>query len=182
MSSIVYGVEQSLYGHRYRWIFDEQTLFNKGIPLPSKQQDICEDISFPIGGSNSSATYIVPLENDEQVRDFLLAPYETDYDDPMLVDIAEGLCTIACDENSITSRYVQKFKIPQNELTKENNLYAEANAMILALQTWQYDEDIDRESPFYGFSRELRFSELKRIYDEAFLELSENIQQQEERE
>ena len=164
----LYGVEQAHHGHLYRWIFTREGLEEWDVePFP----DETEDIGFPIGGSNSSATYMEKLNTEEEVKSFLLAEYETDYEDPMLVDIAEGIYTIDTDDEyygSITSEFVKLFDIPDDELTNENSLYAKALELIDAIR--EYDTDgcsgIDYENPFYGDSRDMRLSELEEILEE----------------
>ena len=90
----MYGLEQSNHGHLYRWIFTKERLLEQGI---EPHDEDCVDILFPIGGSNSSATYFTKLNTEEDIRNFLLPGYYTDYDDPMLIDIAEGIFTIDTD-------------------------------------------------------------------------------------
>jgi hypothetical protein len=135
MEREIYGLEQSNHGHLHRWIFTKESLLEQGI---DPYDTDCIDIGFPIGGSNSSGTYIRKLNTEEEIKDFLLEEYETEYEDPMLVDIAEGIYTIDMDDEyhgSITTEYVKLFGIPEEELTKENSLlkYAEeANVSISA--------------------------------------------------
>lgn len=178
-SSCVYGVEQSCYGHNYRWIFDKQTLLNRDIPLPDSEDGICEDILFPIGGSNSSATWIVELNSDNAIKDFLLSEYYTEYEDPTLVDIAEGINTISCEDGSITEYYVKKFAIPEKELTRDNGYLAEVQGMIQSLKEKNVDCNLDYENPFYGNSRDMRLSELRELYNEY---IKSELDEQEERE
>lgn len=159
-SSCVYGVEQSCHGHNYRWIFDKQTLINEGVPVPNIKCGICEDIGFPIGGSNSSATWIVALNNDDEIKDFLLSDYYTEYEDPTLVDIAEGINTISCEDGSITEYYVKKYEIPEEQLTRDNGYLAEVTDIIRFLKEKSADCDLDYENPFYGNSKDVRLSTL----------------------
>lgn len=164
----LYGVEQSCHGHCYRWIFDKAGLLSNNIEISG--EEVCEDILFPIGGSNSSATSIKKLNTEEEIKAFLLGDYETDYEDPMLVDIAEGIVTIDVNDNcygSITSEFVKQFNIPDEELTKENAYLQCATDMIKSIQERDASKcsGIDYENPFYGESRDMRLSELKNIFE-----------------
>lgn len=164
----LYGLEQSNHGHLYRWIFTKESLLEQGV---EPHDGDWRDMLFPIGGSNSSATYITKLNTEEDVRNFLLADYNTDYDDPMLVDIAEGIFTIDTDDDyhgSITSEFVKYFNIPEDELTRENSLMVKAQSLIITIKECDIDgySGIDHKNPFYGESRYMRLSELEDIYDE----------------
>ena len=163
--SEIYGVQQSVYGHAYRYIYTGDILVSKGIFLPAKINAICEDIGFPNGGSNSGSTSIEKLESLDEVKNFLLADFETDLADPQLIDIAEGICTIQTGYNSITSQFIELLHIPQSELTKDNALLAESEKMIQELKSSDTDYDIDFDNPFYGTSRNMRFSELCELYN-----------------
>lgn len=174
----IYGVEQSNHGHNYRWIFDKATLEAQGIDLSGAKEGICEDILFPIGGGNSSATYIVELDNTEKIKDFLLSEYYTDLDDPMLVDIAEGICTIDMENDSITKQYVKEFQIPDEMLTRDNGYLKDAESMIQALQEQGIDCDLDYENPFYGSSKDMRLSELQDLYDRHMKEAEQEAERE----
>jgi hypothetical protein len=167
MEREIYGLEQSNHGHLHRWIFTKESLLEQGI---DPYDTDCIDIGFPIGGSNSSGTYIRKLNTEEEIKDFLLEEYETEYEDPMLVDIAEGIYTIDMDDEyhgSITTEYVKLFGIPEEELTKENSLLKYAEELINTIKELDTDEDsgIDYENPFYGKSRGMRLSELEDIFE-----------------
>ena len=172
MERELYGVEQAHHGHLYRWIFTREGLAEWDIEPFSGET---EDIGFPIGGSNSSATYMVRLNTEEEVKNFLLADYDTDYEDPMLVDIAEGIYTIDTDDEyhgAITSEFVKLFGISADELTSDNSLYATACELIDAIREYDIDKcsGIDYENPFYGESRDMRLSELEEILEKFKLE------------
>ena len=175
----IYGLEQSNHGHLYRWIFTKESLLKQGI---DPHDGDWRDMLFPIGGSNSSATYITKLSTEEEIKNFLLADYNTDYDDPMLVDIAEGILTIDTDDayyGSITSEFVKHFGIPEDELTKANSLMVQAQSLIAAIKEHDINEcsGIDYESPFYGESREMRLSELEEILDKFKKQKAEEQEQ-----
>lgn len=70
--SEIYGVQQSVYGHAYRYIYTGDILVSKDIFLPAKINAICEDIGFPNGGSNSGSTSIEKLESLDEVKTFYL--------------------------------------------------------------------------------------------------------------
>lgn len=160
----IYGVEQSCHGHNHRWIFDEKTLKAQGIDLSKVKDDIYEDIGFPIGGSNSSATYIIEMDSIDKIKGFLLSEYCTDLEDPMLVDIAEGICTIEVGDDSITRQYMEMLQIPENLMTRENGYFAEAKNMIQDLQKQGVECKLDFENPFYGTSKDMRLSELRELH------------------
>lgn len=161
----LYGVEQSSYGHCYRWVFTEEALCDNGIG-EDEIVDSPADISFPLSGSNASATSFVELKDDAAVKAFLLSDYTTEYEDPMLVDIAEGIVTISSDEGSVTERYIKKFGI--TELTRPNGLKEDALAMIRFIEKMGSACKIDFINPFYGDSREMRYSELCYLFKEWF--------------
>lgn len=175
MEREIYGLDQACHGHLYRWIFTKESLLEHGI---NPHDEDCIDIGFPIGGSNSTGTYIRKLNTEEEIKDFLLEGYTTEYEDPMLVDISEGIYTIDTDDQyygSITSEYVKLFDIPEEELTKENSLYKEAEELINAIRELDTDESsgIDYENPFYGESRYMRLSELEDILEELKREMED---------
>lgn len=159
----LYGTEQSSHGHCYRGIFTREALLKNGIGEEIKDSSV--DIFFPFGGSNVSATSFVELEDDEAVKEFLLSDYKTDYEDPTLVDIAEGIITIYADEDSITEEYIKKFKI--TETTRCNKMQDEAEVMIRYVKESSADSakyGIDFDNPFYGASKNMRYSELCHIF------------------
>lgn len=166
--SDIYGVEQSVHGHNYRFIYtgtDLRSCIN--LPPLTKNDKFYEDIGFPFGSNNCSSTHIVKLESLEEAKDFLLADYKTDYEDPRLIDIAEGICTIdaSLSNRSVTNKFVTLLQIPQNELTKYNALLAPAKQMIQELQNADTDYEIDFNNPFYGTSKDMRFSDLTALYE-----------------
>ena len=178
--SDIYGVEQSVHGHNYRFIYtgtDLRGFIN--LPVIIKGHDFYEDIRFPFGGSNCSSTRITALESLDDVKDFLLADYKTDLADPQLIDIAEGICTIQTGYNSITSQFIELLHIPQSELTKDNALLAESEKMIQELKSSDTDYDIDFDNPFYGTSRNMRFSDLTALY-EAYIAYKDAMQNEPE--
>ena len=167
------GVEQSCHGHLYRWIYTEEgwAEFSQGYDNHEFNEDGTKwiDIGCPIGGSNSSATYITKLNSIDEVKGFLLAPYETDLDDPTLADIAEGIYTIDTDDEyclAITTEFIKLLNIPEKELTKDNSLYEVAADLVAQIKEMDKEETsgIDYENPFYGDSSDMRYSELQNIY------------------
>jgi len=167
MDKNIYAVEQTNHGHCYRWIFEKESLLKEGIDL--SEDETWADF-FPIGGSNSSSASIRKLNSEEEAKSFLLGDYNTDSDDPMLVEIAEGIVTIEVNDGcygSITSRYVELFGIPEERLTVNNCFYVKAEKMIEKIKEKDSAgaSGIDYENPFYGTSREMRFSELEELYE-----------------
>lgn len=166
--SDIYGVEQSVHGHNYRFIYTGKDLEGFiNLPVIMKGQDFYEDIHFPFYGGSCSSTRIAKLESLDDAKDFLLADYKTDYDDPQLIDIAEGVCTIdtSLNNSSITNKVVILLHIPQNELTKDNALLAPAKQMIQELKDADVDYEIDFDNPFYGTSKDMRLSDLTALYE-----------------
>lgn len=163
-----YGVSQSVHGHEYRWIYDEDTLKDKmydGKPVPA---DDCIDCRFPIGGSNSSATFIKRLANEDEIKAFLTAPAEgPDLQDPMLVDIGEYMMSIAENHDSCTDVFMKKFGLSYTALEKTDDCYGreqKVRDMFAKLQAVGYI-GLDYANPFYGQDKDMRYSELCRIYE-----------------
>lgn len=178
MSVKYYGIEQCYHGHCYRYIFEEKVLLEnaKKYHFSFHPNGDNVDISFPIGGSNSSSTMIVPCGNMEEIRSFLTEKFYTDYDDPELVDIAEGLCTIdtSNDYGSCTKEMVERLGISSECLTTECAYKEKVDKIIQTLKDADYDCEIDFENPYYGTSKDMNFSEIKNIYnDYEFLQQRE---------
>ncbi len=90
-----YGVTQYNHGHEYRWIFDGKTISKMLNVSEDKIVDDLngEDIGFPIGGSNSSATWFCPIESDEDAKAFLMAAGDgPDLEDPILRGNKHPVC------------------------------------------------------------------------------------------
>lgn len=158
-----YGVSQSCHGHEYRYIFDEDTLSKHiydGNPVPDED---CTDCLFPIGGSNSSATFIQYLPDDDSIKAFLTAPGDgPDSDDPMLVDIGEYLLTVDNDEGACTDVFVQKFGLTYQGLEQFDDAYCHkenVRKMAEFLKKQGYNE-FDHDNPFYGRNRDMQYSKL----------------------
>ena len=161
----VYGVEQSNYGHCYRWIFEKSEI-SKHITEFDENECNSIDCGFPIGGSNSSSTYIVKLNDLDEINDFLLDDYKTDIENPTLIDIAEGVCTISTDDNSITSFFVKLFNIDDEDLTRDNYYWDIALKMVKTIEKFDTlkNSGIDYEDAFYGKSKYMRLSELEALF------------------
>lgn len=102
-----YGAIQGRYGHDYVFLYTEEQIkrefeeygIDKYCDLPEENKDVCEDIHWPMGGSNSSATSIYCLNGDEEAKEFLTQNcWGPDLEDPMAVDIAEYGWSIDTDE------------------------------------------------------------------------------------
>lgn len=195
-----YGVSQSFHGHEYRWVFTEEEIISQigedvwsditqgedyyGLP---KESPYLEDVGFPIGGSNSSATLIETLSNDDEIKVFLTRPADgPDIDDPMLVDIAEYLLTVDVDCGACTQEFLDKFGFTMKDLEQLDDCYqhkSESERMIAELlsSTDAYENGIDgvidRDNPFYGFSSDMRYSELCDIYEEYLQKKTEEIEE-----
>lgn len=173
-----FGVSQMCHGHEYRWIFDGETLVKE---LKLNNEDEIEDcdgneLLFPIGGSNSSCTWISELKTDKETKGFIISEGDgPDSDDPILVDIAEYLLTISTDDGSCTQMFLDKFELEArtdwdyNAGTKDK-----VRQLIEGLKEAGY-EDFDYENPFYGDNCDMRLSELEEIYDEVTHKYSDDI-------
>lgn len=166
--STYYGVSQSFHGHEYRWIFTKEEIERN---IGAFEDNDYRDIGYPIGGSNSSATYFLPLENDEQILAFMTGEAEgPDLEDPMLVDIAEYIMTVDTDCGSCTQEFFEKFGLKREDLEQFDDCYSHRfnSEKILEelIRSGMYDDKIDRNSPFYGFSADMRYSELCDMYEE----------------
>ncbi len=179
--AIYYGVIQANNVHDYvhiytyeqiRGEFDLYKLDKNLLPLPGEEDNkACLDILWPIGGSNSSASFITLLNGEKEAIDFITqAAWGLDYDDPLLVVIAEYGWSLDTNEGcmkDILERYglnagdYEQRDERAEEICKEYGL--EYNDL--------YDDDI----------REIRYSEveeklprvlaeknLTRIAEEAF--------------
>nr|WP_297765848.1 hypothetical protein [uncultured Butyrivibrio sp.] len=162
----VYGVSQYNHGHEYRWIFDRDTL-KKELETSDIMGMSGEDISFPIGGSNSSSTWFAELNTLSSVQAFLTGEAEgPDLEDPTLVDIAEYLLTVDTDFGSCTKFFLDKLCLNQEKLTQydDDEHHREcAKAMIDKLKKAGYTE-FDYDDPFYGRDGNMRYSELCSLY------------------
>lgn len=154
------GVSQNRYGHEMRWIFSDAEVYEQvfsplgydGVP-----DDIVFDCHWPYGGSNSSATYFKKLKTDEEALAFLKAPAEADYDDPELIDLAEFYLTIETDCDSITQKVLDKFNLSADDLGQVDPRYKEIQMLIVNNSKLAA---IDYSNPFYGKSKNLRYSQL----------------------
>ncbi len=168
---MIYGVMQTHYGHEYRWLFTGEEILNQlsGRNYPIELGEETWVSYWPIGGSNSSDTKIARLDSDEAIKNFLTAPEYNDYEDPMLVDIAEFLVTVDVEDGSCTQEYLDKFGLKVSELIQTDDInghYATAKKMIEELKAVGY-EDFDYNNPFYGNNRDMRYSELYSLWEQC---------------
>lgn len=167
---MIYGVLQSHYGHDYRYLYTEEQLIEEsqhtGIDDLLERAKAGESVSYwPIGGSNSSDAVFTPLNSDDEILGFLHENAGADYEDPMLVDLAEYINSIATDEGC-AQEYLDKFGLKASELEAGDDRYDRAVKMIADLKAAGY-EDFDYERPFYGNNREMRYSELCNLHEVA---------------
>ncbi len=162
----VYGVSQYNHGHEYRWIFDRDTLI-KELETNNIMDISGGDISFPIGGSNSSSTWFTELNSLSSVQTFLTGEAEgPDLEDPTLIDIAEYLLTVDTDFGSCTERFLKQLHLNKESLTQyddDKHHYKSAKSVIEKLKEAGYTE-FDYDDPFYGRNRDMRYSELCSLY------------------
>ena len=154
-----YGVTQMHCGHEYRWIFDE----NEAKDYIDKNG---EEILWPMGGSNVSATFIKELKGDKDIIQFLEAPGDgPDVEDPMLVDLAEYLVTVSCDSNSCTKEFIDNLGLDVDALTQHDdylNRHTKAQQIIMQLKATGYS-NFDYKNPFYGENKDMTYSELEAL-------------------
>jgi len=175
MSRLI-GVSQSNHGHEYRWIFEEQSLLDQLKNYGWADDDYipedgdCEDIGFPIGGSNSSSTCFCVLNSDVEIREFLEAALMNDYADPTLCDCGECCLTIDTDDDyygAVTSQYVKKFGIDLDAINDSTDEYYDIIEQIAEyFEEIDYD-DFDYDDPFYGDDSDMTVSELIELYHEV---------------
>ena len=157
---LYYGVEQSHCGHEYRFVFEKEEVERIVDHIALGEYT---DYFWPMGGSNSSATCITELNGREEIKAFLTAPNEgPDVEDPMLVDLAEYILTIDTEEGC-AQKFLDKFGLTAKELEQYDSRYDECESMIAELK--DLTDEIDFENPFYGDSREMRYSELCDLYE-----------------
>lgn len=157
-----YGIEQANHGHWYRWIFDEDTIKNELGYIPEDGLDI----GWPIGGSNSSATWIMQINNDDEVLEWLTMPSEPDLEDPTLVDIGEHLMTIATDEGC-AQMFLNKLGMKADDLAQYDDCYGRRNEIEQKVKELrEMNVDFDCNNPFYGNNRGMRYSEFCEMYDQ----------------
>ena len=157
------GVSQSCHGHEYRYIFDEDTLSKNIYNGGAVPDEDCNDCLYPIGGSNSSATFIQYLPDDDSIKAFLTGTADgPDSEDPTLVDIGEYILSVANDSDDCTDVFMQRFNLSYSALEQfDDSNYHRANVEKMArfLQSKNYT-DFDWNNPFYGKNRGMRYSEL----------------------
>lgn len=130
MEKQYYYVSQFNYGHEYVWIFDKEGLRNTPAYEAIKNLDAiesaCIDIRWPIGGSNSSSTWIVKCIDKQHAKTMLTKTANgPDLEDPQLIDIAEYLCTVETDCGSCTQEILDEYNLKANELTQTDSRYDE---------------------------------------------------------
>ena len=166
----LFGVSQYHCGHEYRWIFDEREVEAQLGYIPNDGD--CEDILWPMGGSNSSATFFALLPDVKAAEAFLTTPDEPDLEDPELVDIGEYLATAETGDGSITQEVVDYLEIPPEALVitdDSGGRKTEITKRCADLKEMGF-EDFDVDNPFYGENRSMRYSEFCDMYERAVAE------------
>ena len=165
----LFGVSQTDYGAEHLWIFTEEQLVEQtGEPV----EDGYEYDYFPIGGSNCSVATVVELKSDQDIINFLTAPYGTDSADPALVDIAEYYLTIEDDDEywgCVTGKYLKKLGLNKSELESNESVdrdYEIIEKIAEYFESIDY-EDFDYDDPFYGDNSDMTVSELIELYHEV---------------
>ncbi len=149
---IKYGVIQSYHGHEYVYIFDQEGLEKSGVYEEIQywldgEESTCIDCGWPIGGSNSSSTYIIKLDNIDAIKNFLVSKGDgPDSEDPTLVEIAEYIHSVETSEG-LAGEYLEKFGLLKEDLTSYDERYEELISLGI------------KPEAFYGAMRDLRYSE-----------------------
>ncbi len=166
----LFGVSQSHCGHEYRWIFDEREIERQLNWIP--QCNTCEDILWPMGGSNSSATFFETLPDMDAVEAFLVTPGEPDLDDPELVDIGEYLATAETGDGSITQECIDYLEIPLEKLAIQDDCYGRKEEILKRCADLKEIgfSDFDVDNPFYGENKGMCYSEFCDMYEKAIAE------------
>lgn len=160
-------LEQSNHGHIYRYVYTDKELkqeLEKYNLLDFLEDKQCADIGFPIGGSNSSSTYFIECKTEKEVVEWLESAVEVDYDDPMLVDLSEGIMDIELNEGC-AKYFVDKYNIDTQ--TRWDSRYDECNKMIQELKSLGY-EYFDYDDAFYGDNSDMTYYELYTLYHEEW--------------
>lgn len=176
-----YGVSQFHCGHEYRWIYTKESIESEIGEIPAEES---VDILWPMGGSNSSATFFTEIKDEEDAIGFLRSEADgPDLEDPELVDIAEYLLTVETGDGSCTEDILDKYKISKSDLTQYDDIYEHRiKSENMIAEMLQFEEklpeltnyrEIDRENPFYGTSSDMRFSELRDMYNEFKIKVNE---------
>lgn len=158
----LFGVSQYNCGHEYRWIFTAEEIRKQAGFEPV--DGAWEDIHWPIGGSNSSATGFTHFANERDIRAFLISGSAPDLEDPELVDIGEYVLTYTGSDNAVTEEWAERFGYDNLlELEQQDDIYrrkkeVKENAIRLANKGC---EEIDAADPFYGKSKSMRYSEFE---------------------
>jgi len=152
----IYAVSQSSHGHEYVWIFDKEGLskncsdFERLKDTLDDWEEVCEDICWPMGGSNSSSTCIEKLTNLEAAKIFLTRTCNgPDLSDPTLIDIAEYTRTVDVEEGSITKMILDHYGLVAEALEQIDPRYDELldagyspEDFYLDFRDWRYSEAI----------------------------------------
>lgn len=144
----LFAVSQAHCGHEYCWIFDGPTVEKHIGYLPKEGEFLCEEMFWPMGGSNVSATFVKKLNSWDEAYRFLTIENEgPDSADPMLIELAEYLRTVDVEDGSITQEVLDHFGLKASELTQYDDRYDE----LLKLGY--------KPADFYGDESETRYSE-----------------------
>ena len=159
----IFGVTQSHYGAECRWIFTAEELEDQLGFIPEDGETIA---FFPLGGSNSSDSYVEELKNDTEIKEFLTTPGYMDYDDPMLSDCGEYYIDLCTDEGSVTGEYLKKFGITNAPQDDAYGTIETVEKIVGYFRDIAYD-DFDYSDPYYGEDSDMRVSELIDLYHEV---------------
>ncbi len=169
----IVGVAQAHCGHFYKWLFTKNAIadqFDENDIELEIEDGLVEDILWPMGGSNSSATSFTLFESDEDVKKYLTTPELIDYEDPMLIDIGEYMCDpgVSGYDGDITFPYMEKLGLSYDDCCFREDCdryYTLVGIMALALENCSC-MDFDFLNPFYGQNRDMRYSELCELYEQ----------------
>lgn len=168
-NKVYYGLSQYLHGAEHRFIYSEdklKELLLKEEIISRLDSEILEldgeDIGFPFGGSNSSATWFSQITNTKEAEEFLSAEAVTEYEDPMLCDVAEYYLRIETEDKDLSTLEVLNAlgKTVEDYDKAHCEEYLKAEGFIAQLGNSGY-QDFDYENPFYGKDSDMRMSELE---------------------
>jgi len=153
---LFYGVIQAHCGHDYLTLYTEEQIkkefkeYNINAELPKGEDTFCEDIYWPMGGSNSSATWICELDGEEAAKAFLTQKcWGPDYDDPPAIALAEYIWSIDT-EDGCTKEILDKFGLNARDYTQTDDRVEEICTKLGVKSGALYSEAL----------RELRYSEI----------------------
>lgn len=153
-----YCCTQSNHGHDYRYVFTESQI-REGFGYVPKKFDY-EDILWPIGGSNSSATLVNKIvDTVEDVFAWLWSPCDgPDADDPMMIDYAEYYMSVATDEG-VAGKILKRYNLNPEDMEQDAPDFEEVKTMFEKVFGIPFDE-----GAYHREFRDIRRSALEELF------------------